>query len=88
MAAVRAVTVPGGPRVVPTVDQLADFAGAPLSSLDIGLRNGPVRAGLLERLIQGTHIGYRHPDGPAEREAARLTASTVAAPAGGPGFAG
>lgn len=108
MAAVRAVTVLGGLRVVVTVDQLADYTGAPLSSLDIGLRDGPVRAGLLERLTQGTHIGYRHPDaawtslpsrieaasdaldfarwyvgwlvsiGPVEREAARLTALTVA----------
>lgn len=115
MAAVRAITVLGGLRVVLTVDQLADFAGAPLSSLDIALRNGPVREGLLERLTQGTHIGYRHPDaawtalpspieaasgaldfarwyagrlesiGPVEREAARLTALTVATAAAAAG---
>lgn len=115
LAAVRAITVLGGLRVVLTVDQLADYAGAPLSSLDIALRNGPVRAGQLERLTQGTHIGYRHPDaawtslpsrieaapdalgfarwyagrlasfGPVEREAARLTALTIAAAAAAAG---
>jgi hypothetical protein len=109
LAAVRAVTVLGGLRVVLTVDQLALYADAPLSSLDIGLRNGPVAAGLLERICQGTHIGYRHPDAawtslpsrieaasdalefarwyadwlevldPELREAAKLTALTVAA---------
>jgi hypothetical protein len=115
LAAVRAVTVLGGLRVVVTVDQLAGYLDAPLSSLDIGLRNGPVRAGLLERLIEGTKVGYRHPDaawtslpsrieaaagavdfarwyadwldsiGPAEREAARLTALAVAASAAAAG---
>lgn len=62
LAAVRAVTALGGLRVVVTLDQLARYVDAPLSSLDVGLRNGPVEAGLLERLIQGTHIAYRHPD--------------------------
>lgn len=115
LAAVRAVTVLGGLRVVLTVDQLADYAAAPISSLDIGLRNGPVRAGQLERITQGTHIGYRHPDaawtslpsrieaapdalafarwyagrlatlGPAEWEAAKLTALTIAAAASAAG---
>ena len=115
LAAVRAVTVLGGLRIVVTVDQLARYTDAPLSSLDIGLRNGPVAAGLLERLTQGTHIGYRHPDAawtglpsridaapdavefarwyagwleecePARREAAKLTAVTVAAAAAAAG---
>jgi hypothetical protein len=117
LAAVRAVTVLGGLRVVVTVDQLALYVDASLSSLDIGLRNGPVAAGLLERVRQGTHIGYRHPDaawtslpsrieaapdalefarwyagwleelGPDRREAARLTALTVAAAAAAAGDA-
>ena len=115
LAAIRAVTVLGGLRIVVTVDQLARYAGASISSLDIGLRNGPVAAGLLERLTQGTHIGYRHPDAawtglpsridaapdavrfarwyaewleagdPAQREAARLTAFTIAAAASAAG---
>jgi hypothetical protein len=105
----------GGLRAVVTVDQLADYVRLPLSSLDVALRNGPVAAGLLERMQQGTHIGYRHPDaawtslpsrleaGPdavdfarwyadwletvdaERREAAKLTALTVAASAAAAG---
>jgi hypothetical protein len=59
---VRAVTALSGLRAVLALDLLAAFVDTPMSSLDTGLRNGPVAASEVERVVQGSYVGYRHPD--------------------------
>jgi hypothetical protein len=62
LRAVRAVTALSGLRVVLTLDQLAEYVGEHAEALDTGLQQGPVAATQVERVVQGAHIGYRHPD--------------------------
>lgn len=62
LGAVRAVTVLSGLKVVLTLDQLAAYVGQPISVLDTGMRNGPAAASQVERVVQGSYVGYRHPD--------------------------
>ena len=62
LGAVRAVTALSGLKVVLTLDQLAAYVGQPISVLDTGMRNGPAAASQVERVVQGSYVGYRHPD--------------------------
>lgn len=59
---VRVVTALSGLRTILALDLLAAFVDVPMSSLDTGLRNGPVAASEVERVVQGSYVGYRHPD--------------------------
>lgn len=59
---VRVVTALSGLRAVLALDLLAAFVDTPMSSLDTGLRNGPVAASEVERVVQGSYVGFRHPD--------------------------
>jgi len=62
VAAVRAVTALSSLRVVLSLDQLAAYVGVPMRTLDVALGAGPVSCGQIERVMQGEHVGFRHPD--------------------------
>ncbi|HEX4788139.1 MAG TPA: hypothetical protein VH372_06720, partial [Actinospica sp.] len=62
LGAVRAVTALSGLKVVLTLEQLAAYVGEQESRLDEGLRAGPVAGSQVERVVQGSYVGFRHPD--------------------------
>lgn len=75
--AVRAVTALSRLRVVLSLDQLAAYADVPMQTLDDGLSTGPVADGRIERVVQGSYVGYRHPDAAWTTLPSRLAAASA-----------
>jgi len=77
VAAVRAVTALSRLRVVLSLDQLAAYTDVPMHTLDEGLSAGPVADGRIERVVQGSYVGYRHPDAAWTTLPSRLAAASA-----------